>query len=446
MDLYFSLIKLKARLLEGRKLSRADINRQLALRRRAELNSTCMVGITGSGAKSSTSALVFHMLSGSQPSALSMQENTEGMIAWRLAKFPRSARYGVFEISGHAPGVVQSTCEVVQPDVAIITVIASDHRSNFREPNATAWEKGSLASIVAARGGLVLLNADDPLVLAMRERAAGGRVYTFGEAEQADYRALDVSHAQIGRLQFTCHFADERARFDFGLLGRHLLVPALASIACAHQLGIPLAQLAERARSFVQLHGRCSLQVSPKGPTFIYDTVKAPFSTLELSFAQLDLFTSVTRKTIVIGQLSDYAGAQGARYRQAYRLARQYAERVIILGHAELTLHPLEGERLGEQLVHVADLVQLRELIAQTYLPGEVILLKGADKIDRMECVALDYAPATDRCTDNCKSSGSRCSCTPLCTSRSAFRPRKDERLICDSAYFCVSRATRVTP
>lgn len=174
MDLYFSLIKLKSRLLEGRKLTRADINRRLALRRRAKLGSACMVGITGSGGKSTTSALVFHMLSGYQPSALSMLENTEEMIAWRLAKFPRRARYGVFEISGHAPGVIQSSCEMVQPDVAIVTVIASDHRSNFRDPQATAQEKGRLVEIVAARGGLVLLNADDPQVLAMRERAKGG--------------------------------------------------------------------------------------------------------------------------------------------------------------------------------------------------------------------------------------------------------------------------------
>lgn len=447
MNLYFSLIKLKARLLEGRKLSRADINRRLALRRRAKLGSTCMVGITGSGGKSTTSALVFHMLSGSQPSALSMLENTEEMIAWRLAKFPRRARYGVFEISGHAPGVIQSSCEVVQPDVAIVTVIASDHRSNFRDPQATAQEKGRLAEIVAARGGLVLLNADDPHVLAMRERATGGRVYTFGETEQADYRALAVSQAHVGRLQFTCRFADEQADFDFGLLGRHLLVSALASIACAHQQGVPLAELAERARSFVQMLGRCSLQVTPQGPMFIYDTVKAPFSTLELSFSQLELFPDAARKTIVIGQISDYAGAQGSRYRQIYRLARQYAGRVIILGHAGLTLNPLDGDQLGEQLILVDGVAQLRDLIAQTHLPGEVILLKGSEKVDRMERVALSYVQSVDCWIDNCKLPNSCFSCEQLCPGRPAPRSRKNEgRLICDPAHFCVARAAEVAP
>lgn len=447
MDLYFSLIKLKARLLEGRKLTRADINRRLALRRRAKLGSACMVGITGSGGKSTTSALVFHMLSGYQPSALSMLENTEEMIAWRLAKFPRRARYGVFEISGHAPGVIQSSCEMVQPDVAIVTVIASDHRSNFRDPQATAQEKGRLVEIVAARGGLVLLNADDPQVLAMRERAKGGRVYTFGETEQADYRALDVSQAQVGRLQFTCCFADEQADFDFGLLGRHLLVSALASIACAHQQGVPLTELAGRARSFVQLPGRCELQVSPKGPMFIYDTLKAPFSTLELSFALLDLFPAVTRKTIVIGQVSDYSGSQGARYRQVYRLARQYADRVIVLGHADLTLHLLDGDQRGEQLVQVEDIVQLRKLIAQTQLSGEVILLKGSYKVDRMERVGLEYVQPVDCWIDNCKLPNSCFSCEQLCPNRAVPRPRKSEgRLICDPAHFCVSRTAEVVP
>ncbi|WP_341303899.1 Mur ligase family protein [Pseudomonas sp. TMP25] len=265
MNLYFSFLKLKARVLEGRKLARADIHRMMALKRRRELTGVRMIGVTGSGGKTTTSALVFHMLGEGAPAALSMLENTEQMIAPRLAKFPRHARYGVFEISGHAPGVLESVCELVQPDIAIITVIASDHRSTFRDAGATAQEKINLALNAARRGGLVLLNADDSEVIAMREQIPDAQVRTFGEAEAADYRALDVQQSVTGRLQFRCKFAQEEALFDFALLGRHLLVPAMASIACAHQAGLSLAKLAARAARFVQLPGRCSLHANRGG-------------------------------------------------------------------------------------------------------------------------------------------------------------------------------------
>lgn len=439
MNLYFSLIKLKARLLEGRKLTRADIHRRLALKRRAERPDVRMVGVTGSGAKSTTSALVFHMLSEDQPAALSMLENTEQMIAPRLARFPAQARFGVFEISGHAPGVLDTVCELVQPDVAIITVIASDHRTSFRDPGATAREKINLALNAARRGGLVLLNADDPQVLAMREQIPAAQVRTYGESEGADYRALDIRQSEVGRLRFRCRAGQEEAEFDFALLGRHLLVPALASIACAHQAGIPLARLAERGRQFVQLPGRCSLHVNPGAPTFICDTVKAPYSTLDLAFAQMDLFHQVPRKTIVIGKLSDYSGAQGSRYRQAYRLARQYAERVIFLGHPELNIKPLEGDEFGTNLVLVEDIVALRRLIADTALAGEVILLKASYKVDRMERIALDYVREVQCWISGCSRACVCFNCDQLTADGKVYRPSAESTsyMIDDPDYFC---------
>lgn len=440
MNLYFSFLKLKARLLEGRKLTRADIHRQLALQRRAELTDVRMVGVTGSGAKTTTSALVFHMLSGGQQSAaLSMLENTEQMIAPRLARFPRLARYGVFEISGHEPGVLDSVCELVQPDIAIITVIASDHRSTFRNLGATAREKINLALNAARRGGLVLLNADDPQVIAMREQLPSVQVRTFGEAEAADYRALDVQQSACGRLQFRCRFAQDEAWFDFALLGRHLLVPAMASIACAHQSGLPLAQLATRAASFAQLPGRCSLHVNPGAPTFICDTIKAPYSTLGLSFAQMDLFHDVPRKTIVIGQISDYAGAQGDRYRQAYRLARQYAERVIIVGRSGLTIKPLDDDELGKNLVLVEDVAALRHLISDSALAGEVILLKASYKVDRMERIALDYELQVECWISGCTRACACFNCDQLTPDQRIHRPSAEgtSYMIDDPDYFC---------
>ena len=423
MNLYFSLLKLKARLLHGRQLSRADIHRHMAMKRRARLPGVCMVGVTGSGGKSTTSALVFHLLSAEYPVALSLLENTEQMIAPRLARFPRQARYGVFEISGHAPGVIDSVCELVKPDVAIITVIASDHRSNFRDPGATAREKVRLALQAAQRGGLVLLNADDPQVLAMREQLAQAQVRTFGEAQDADYRALDVRHSPDGRLQFRCRVADEEASFDVALLGKHLLVSALAAIACAHQVGIPLARLADRARLFEGLPGRCSVQFNPGAPTFICDTIKAPFSTLGLSFAQLDLFDQVPRKTIVLGKLSDYSGAEGSKYRQAYRMARQHAERVIILGRSALTLNPQEGDVADHNLLLVDNVQALRQLIAETALPGEVILLKGSSKVDRLERIALAYQHPVTCWISGCTREHTCFHCDLLTEDRRLLRP-----------------------
>ena len=439
VNLYYSLLKLKIRLFEGKKVSSYEIARRISLKRRPKLTNSTMIGVTGSGAKSTTSALLYHLLSDNQPSALSFLENTANRMAARMANFPKRIRFGVFEMSGHAAGVIDQACDVVQPDVAIVTVVAGDHRTNFSGAEAIAQEKSVLVQRAVQRGGIALLNADDPLVRSMQERA-GGKALLYGEAADADYRALDVRHSSEGFLRFVCQHGNERVEFELALLGRHMLVPALASIACAHQMGIPLTRLAQRARSYAQLPGRCSLHVVERGPTFICDSVKAPFTTLELSFAQLSLFPNAPRRTLVLGQVSDYPGAQGDRYRQIYRLARRYADRVIVLGHGRLNLKPISGDLLGEQLIKVDTVKQLRQLLAESCEPGEIVLLKGSYKVNRMERVVLDHECQVDCWVERCDKTNSCFDCPEL--GADGLARKRPLGLITEADYFEVRGAS----
>ncbi|WP_341303898.1 hypothetical protein [Pseudomonas sp. TMP25] len=163
---------------------------------------------------------------------------------------------------------------------------------------------------------------------------------------------------------------------------------------------------------------------------------------MELSFAQMDLFQDVPRKTIVIGKVSDYSGAQGDRYRQTYRLARQYAERVIILGQPNLNIKPLEGDELGRNLVLVEDIVALRSLIADTAdtaNAGEVILLKASYKVDRMERIALDYERPVECWISGCKRACVCFNCDQLTADGQVHRPDAESTsyMIDDPDYFC---------
>jgi hypothetical protein len=89
--------------------------------------------------------------------------------------------------------------------------------------------------------------------------------------------------------------------------------------------------------------------------------------------------------------------------------------------------------------VRVDDIRQLRQLIAQTRLPGEVILLKGSYKVDRMERVLLDYQRQVDCWVDGCRKTHSCFECKELGQSwPERERPRG---LICDPDYFIARSA-----
>lgn len=401
MALDYKWFKLKALLKSGKRPSGEEM-KKFVLHKRSKMSSTKFVGITGSGGKTTAARFIHHLLSERDKCALSAFDNTFLSIIGGMRKLERNINYAVFEISGDRKGAIDAACKYIQPHLGIVTVVASDHITNFDDVENIAWEKGCLVSNIPANGQ-VFLNADDPRVLDMHSRSRA-KVLTYGRSAQSDYRATDPIVSSAGRLQFRCHYRGESAQFDVGLLGLHFITPALGAISCAHQLGISLPSLARRAKTFTQTAGRCSLHPSPNAPVFICDTTKAPFETLNLALQTISHFPSAPRRTIVLGTVSDKS-KKGiyTHYKPAYKLARELADRVIFFGDKAAHARPEEGDVIAGRAQFVSNIVELRDLIRQTMIPGEVILMKGSAHTDHLERVAVDYGKKVACWNNDCR-------------------------------------------
>lgn len=401
MALDYKLFKLKALLKSGKRPSGEEMEK-FVLRKRVRMGSTKFIGITGSGGKTTTARFLHHLLSEKAKCALSAFDNTYLSIIGGMRKLERNIDYAVFEISGDKKRAIDAACRYVQPQSGIVTVVASDHITNFDGVEDIAREKGCLVSNIPP-DGRVFLNADDPRVLAMRSRSEA-RVWTYGTTAGSDYHATDVAISPAGRLQFVCHYEGESTPFDIGLLGLHFITPALGAISCAHQLGISLPALVRRARTFIQTAGRCSLHSSPNAPVFICDTTKAPFETLNLALRTVSSFPEAPRRTIVLGTVSDIS-KKGiyTHYKPAYILARELADRVIFFGNKAAHARPEDEDLVAGRAQFVSSIAELRDLIRQTMIPGEVILLKGSAYIDHLERIALDYGKKVACWNNDCR-------------------------------------------
>lgn len=364
--------------------------RRRALRRRKALAGTRFIGVTGSGGKTTTVCLLQHLLEPSFRSYASSLLNSPHNVLRRLMAMKTDAGYdcAVFEISGHEPGAVALSCDLVQPHVGIVTVVGGDHRSNFRGLDSTAREKSVLVERIPA-DGLVLLNRDDPRVFAMRT-ISRAPVLSFGTLPDADYRATEVCIDVNGRLAFECRVGDERALFSIGLPGSHFVIPALAAIAAAHRQGVALDELARRAMDFRPIAGRCSVHGTADGLTFVCDTAKAPAWSVLLAVDVLAAFPRATRKTMVLGSVSDATGTINLRYRKLMKAALENADRVILFGSMASHARAESADVATGRVTYVEDIVGLRDLLRATRLAGEVILLKGST-VDHLERVAVNF-------------------------------------------------------
>jgi UDP-N-acetylmuramate: L-alanyl-gamma-D-glutamyl-meso-diaminopimelate ligase len=134
------------------------------------------------------------------------------------------------------------------PDVAVVNNIEFDHADIYKDLEDVLVAFRRLANLVP-RSGLLLLGADSPHALALKDTAVSP-VETFGLADGADWQGHEVDM----RDGFT-HFRVRRrgepyGRFQSPLLGAHNVRNALAAIAVGSYAGLAAATLADGLRAF----------------------------------------------------------------------------------------------------------------------------------------------------------------------------------------------------
>lgn len=342
------------------------------------------IAVTGSSAKSTTTALISHILSGAAPVQTRLVSNGYAAYIRSLQARPRDG-YFVGEIGAEGPDTLLPILQLMQPSVGVVTLVALEHKSAFGTVDAVATEKQRLVEALPAHG-LAVLNYDDARVSGMVQHTRA-RAVTFGQAG-GDYVASEVRCPAPGKLRLT--IAHQTEVFDVAtrLTGTHNWVAVAAAFACIHQLGVPPAMIIQRFENFVPLFGRCSLHRVENGPTFIVDTVKAPNHSLQLA---LDLVsgTSAPRKRVVIGQISDQADSN-CTYRKAYAAARLVADQVIFVGeHSHRSRATAEDVAAG-RFVRFENVHQAAAFLKESAIAGEIILLKSSPKL-HLERLMLNF-------------------------------------------------------
>ncbi len=355
------------------------------------------IAVTGSSAKTTTTALLSHILSGVAPIVAQVEGNSF-KTTWKTLGFLRRTHdYAVLEIGTSKPGEIAALANIIRPDVGIVTLVGLDHYSAFRGKEAIAKEKSSLISALPPTG-LAILNADDPHVRAMAD-LTHARVITFG-SNDADYNNAKVLRSDPGHLTFALAFRGRELILQTNMTGLHNRLAVSAAVACALELGIPEDIIRQRVASFQPLFGRCTVHEIQNGPTFILDTIKAPNESIQMT---LDVLKecSATRRRIIIGHISDYAGNAARKYRDAYRSARDIADQVIFIGDNAHRSTASAEEIDSGKFMEFRDVKRLSAYIKATAIPGEVILIKSANNL-HLDRIMLDWKTQVACWTTHC--------------------------------------------
>ncbi|MBI4266090.1 MAG: UDP-N-acetylmuramate:L-alanyl-gamma-D-glutamyl-meso-diaminopimelate ligase [Acidobacteria bacterium] len=165
------------------------------------------------------------------------------------------------------------------PDIAVVANVEFDHADIYPDLDAVRLAFRRLVNLVP-RNGLLLLGADSPHAIGLRESAVSP-VETFGLAEDATWQAYDVEHLD-GLTHFKVrHRGEAFGRFQSPLLGVHNVRNALAALAVGSRLGLGVSELAEGLRRFKGIRRRLETVGVARGVTVLDDFAHHPTAVRE---------------------------------------------------------------------------------------------------------------------------------------------------------------------
>lgn len=220
-----------------------------------------VIGITGTNGKSTVTTLVARMAAAAGRKVLA--GGNLGEPALDLLERPKPDLY-VLELSSFQ---LETTTSLVL-QAAVVLNVSADHLDRYPSVAAYSQAKGR----IFANASSVVLNADDPWVMAMRDtryRSAAARILTFS-IERAD---TDFSLLRSGTQIFLARRGEKLldiARMKIS--GMHNAANALAALSLGEAVGLPTAPMLQALESFPGLPHRASWVADVGDVRFIDDS------------------------------------------------------------------------------------------------------------------------------------------------------------------------------
>ena len=325
---------------------------------RDRLEGGTVVGITGSVGKTTTKDLLAAILAADRLTHASHRSfNNEIGVPLTVLNAPEGTEALVLEMGARGIGHIASLCAVGRPTVGIVTVVGAAHTSEFGSVEAVALGKGELVESLpaAADGGVAVLNAANPLVMAMAARTSA-RVITFGPGGDVRAESVVLDDELVPSFVLVAAGAIEppvRAAVTLGARGVHLVDNALAAAAAALAVGVPIDTVVAGLARPVLSPMRMALVRSGRGTRVIDDTYNAnPMSTEAAmrSLASL-MLPPGGRRIAVLGEMAELGDISAAEHARLGRLAVDLGIHVIAVGApdylAGLEMSPHVGAGVG---------------------------------------------------------------------------------------------------
>ncbi len=370
-----------------------------------------LVGVTGTNGKTTTAALLRHLLAADGPAGY---VGTLGMIGpdgepipggeglttpgpvdaarWLRAFLDAGVERVAMEVSSH--GLHQGRLAAARFDAAVFTNLTRDHLDYHGTVEAYRASKLRLLEMIKP-GGAAVLNADDPAWNGVA--AADARTVRFGLGGGADVAAEGTRAGEAG-MEFTLRTPDGAAEVRLPLFGDFNVSNALAGAAVLWTRGWETERIAGALSTLPQVRGRLERVETPPGaPTVLLDYAHTP-DALERALQAV--------RPLARGRLIVLFGAGGDRDRgkrpEMGRVASANADLAFVTSDnprtedPEAILDEIEGGMGPAPRVRLSDRREAIRAALTEARPEDMLLLAGKGH-ETYQIVGTEVRPFDER-------------------------------------------------
>ena len=261
------------------------------------------IGVAGTHGKSTTSALLTHMLA-------SAGHDPVAIVGAEVPGLQAGARIGVARtLSVLEADESDGTLETLPLRHIIVTNVDVDHLDHF---GTFAQLQDSMGEVIARVAGVVVMNADDAVSRDIARRLAKKSVRTFGYDSHADVRLDEVTSTHQG-LSIRVHVEGDVWQCSVPLRGVHNAMNVAAAIAMLDGLGIDLADAIDSLASFGGVVRRFTERGHLNGAVLVDDYAHLP-AEIDAAVHAMKTHPKVTGRVVAVFQPNRY-----------HRIAEMYA-------------------------------------------------------------------------------------------------------------------------
>jgi UDP-N-acetylmuramoyl-tripeptide--D-alanyl-D-alanine ligase len=273
---------------------------------------------------------------------------------------------------------IRRLCRITPPDVGVELMVAPVHLEYLGTIENVAAAKAELIEGLKP-DGTAILNADDPLVIKMRDKHAG-KTLTFGIVNHADVSAAEIDTRSLGKISFRLLTPNGEARAQLAMSGQHNLSNALAAATVGVSFGLSAEQIAEALGSARPPKMRGEIVDFAAGFTVIDDSYNSnPRSLLNMVRTMAEARGGRKRLLVIAGEMLELGPEEAPLHRAAGRDIAETGVNLLwgVRGLAREIVAGAEQAGLSQARFFASSDDAANEIVKEVK-EGDLVLVKGS--------------------------------------------------------------------